>query len=87
MQGGSRGFESPRLHQRGPLVWIVYVLRSLRNGRYYVGSTDNLGRRLREHSIGKSKYTRPLRPLELVYNEGCADRLEARRRERFLKSG
>ena len=87
MQGGSRGFESPRLHQRGRVMWVVYVLRSLQNGTHYVGSTDNLERRLREHNSGKSKCTRHVRPLELVYNEACGERLEARRRERYLKSG
>ncbi len=87
MQGGSRGFESPRLHQLDRLMWWVYVLRSLKNGRLYVGSTNDLGRRLAEHDSGKSKYTRHIRPLQLVYNEVCSERLEARRRERYLKSG
>jgi len=68
-------------------MWVVYVLRSLKNGTHYVGSTDNLERRLREHNSGKSKYMRHVRPLELVYNEACGERLEARRRERYLKSG
>ncbi len=68
-------------------MWCAYVLKSLRNGRYYTGSTDDLPRRLAEHEGGKSRYTRNLRPLRLVYAEACADRLKARRRERFLKSG
>ena len=68
-------------------MWTVYVLKSLKNGTHYVGSTDDLERRLREHNSGKSKYTRNVRPLQLVYNEECASRLVARRRERFLKSG
>src|SRR2546426_956143 len=68
-------------------MWCVYVLKSGRNGRLYVGSTDNLERRLAEHDRGKSAYTRHLRPLALVYAESLADSLQARRRERFLKSG
>ena len=67
--------------------WKVYVLRSHKNGRLYTGSTDRLEERLREHARGKTAYTRDAGPFELVYSEDAADRLEARRRERFLKSG
>ena len=68
-------------------MWHVYVLRSLKNGRLYIGSTNDLERRLAEHNSGKSKYTRSTRPFELVYQEDCKERVEARRRELFLKSG
>jgi len=68
-------------------VWYVYVLKSSKNGRLYTGSTNNLERRLEEHSSGKSVYTRNTRPYQLVYQEELTDELEARRRERFLKSG
>ena len=67
--------------------WKVYVLRSLKNGRLYTGSTDRLDERLREHARGKTAYTRHAGPFELVYSEEAEDRLTARRRERFLKSG
>ncbi len=69
------------------LMWWVYVLKSLKNGRLYIGSTNDLERRLAEHNSGKNKYTRHVRPLQLVYNEVCDGRLEARRRESYLKSG
>ena len=68
-------------------MWYVYVLKSSKNGRLYTGSTNNLERRLEEHSSGKSVYTRTTRPYQLVYQEELTDELEARRRERFLKSG
>ena len=68
-------------------MWYVYVLKSSKNGRLYTGSTNNLERRLEEHSSGKSVYTRNTRPYQLVYQEELTDELEARRRERFLKSG
>ena len=67
--------------------WCVYVLRSLKNGRLYTGSTDDISRRVEEHSRGKTAYTRNAGPFELVYSEPATDRLAARRRERFLKSG
>ena len=68
-------------------MWYVYVLRSLKNGRLYTGSTDNLERRLAEHQRGKTRYTRHAGPFELAYFEEHATRLVARRRERALKGG
>ena len=68
-------------------MWYVYVLQSLKNERLYIGSTNNLERRLSEHNSGKSRYTRSTRPFELVYQEDYGERIEARRRELFLKSG
>ena len=68
-------------------MWHVYVLRSLKNGRLYTGSTSDLERRLREHQRGKNRYAKYAGPFELVYKEECGTRLEARQRELFLKSG
>ena len=68
-------------------MWHVYVLKSLKNQRLYTGSTNDLQRRLAEHQRGKNRYTRYAGPFELVYSETHADRLEARRREWYLKSG
>lgn len=68
-------------------MYFVYILRSLINGRNYTGSTNNLERRLKEHNLGKSKYTKLTRPFKLVYKEEYLTRLEARRRELFFKTG
>ena len=68
-------------------MWTVYVLKSQSNSRSYTGSTDNFERRLQEHNSGKSKYTRSTRPFILAYKEEYQTRLEARRRELFLKTG
>lgn len=68
-------------------MYYVYVLKSLRNGRFYTGSTDNVDRRLKEHNSGKSKYTRSTKPFELVYKEEFETRSEAFRKELFYKTG
>ncbi|OGF49719.1 hypothetical protein A3G55_03145 [Candidatus Giovannonibacteria bacterium RIFCSPLOWO2_12_FULL_44_25] len=66
----------------------IYVLKSLKNGKRYVGSTDLLpGERLKKHNYGSNKFTRRNGPFELVYQESCADKTNARKRENFLKSG
>jgi putative endonuclease len=48
----------------------VYILKSLRNDRFYIGSTNDLERRLVEHSSGRGCLTtKRLRPLELVFKQ------------------
>ena len=73
------------------MAFYVYVLVSERNGRRYVGQTDDLARRLAEHNSpthNPRKYTsRHAGPWRLVHTEHFASRAEAMRRERALKSG
>lgn len=68
-------------------MFYVYILKSLKNGRFYTGSTNDIERRLHEHNIGQTKYTSKIWPFELVYKEVYNTKLEAIRRERFLKTG
>ncbi len=68
-------------------MYLVYVLQSLVNFRYYVGQTNNLDRRLLEHNSGFSKYTSFSRPFKLVYSEKFYTRQDALAREKQLKSG
>jgi len=49
--------------------------------------TNDLKRRIYEHNLGKNKSTRPYRPWTLVYFESFETRVEARSREKYLKSG
>ena len=65
----------------------VYVLRSERTNRRYVGQTDNLEIRLLRHNSGMIFSTAPYRPWHLIYSEEFSSRSEAMQRERFLKSG
>jgi len=65
----------------------LYVLRCKRTGKRYVGITNNLPRRLREHASAKTKAGQLLRDLEVVHTEECDRYVTARIRERYLKSG
>jgi len=67
-------------------MWIVYILVSLKNGSFYVGSTNDFDRRLYEHSIGHTPSTRYKLPLDVIYYEFWPDRLSARQRELQIKS-
>ena len=69
-------------------MFIVYVLRSRKNGKRYVGYTGkDVNDRLYEHNIGSNAYTRRNRPFDLCYSEQYTDKSEAMLREKFLKSG
>jgi putative endonuclease len=68
-------------------MFYVYVLRSLRTGRRYVGSCEDRQERLRRHNAGESKATRHGTPWMLIHSEPCASRTEAVRRERYFKTG
>ena len=63
----------------------MYILRSLGDGKFYVGMTSNLEDRLKRHIEGRSKYTSKHLPIELVYTEVFKTRKEALARERTIK--
>ena len=69
------------------MLHFVYVLRSEVDGRFYVGMTTNLKRRFEEHNKGKTKSTKGYRPWVLFFMEEFYSRDEARKREKYLKSG
>ena len=64
----------------------VYILRSLKDGKYYIGSTSNLAARIAYHNAGKHRSTRYRIPFILVYSEEFPDIGEAEKRERQIKS-
>ncbi len=64
----------------------VYILKSVNTSRYYIGCTDDLERRLREHNNGKSASTKAFRPWQLAHSEYFKTLAEARQRERYLKA-
>lgn len=66
-------------------MFSVYVLESTKDGSYYLGSTENIERRLWEHNHGIRKYTASKKPWVLIYSEEYTTRGEAVKRERYLK--
>jgi putative endonuclease len=67
-------------------MWFAYALRSGADGGFYIGMTSKVERRMKEHNAGYERSTQSRRPFEIVYIERCDSRLEARKREKFLKS-
>lgn len=69
-------------------MFTVYVLKSLRNSKRYVGSTSKEAAvRLEDHKNGSNQWTRQNGPFELLFQEHYNTKQEALKRERFLKSG
>ncbi|MFA5095335.1 MAG: GIY-YIG nuclease family protein [Candidatus Paceibacterota bacterium] len=64
----------------------VYILKSLKYPKLYVGSTTNLKRRLLEHNSGLSYYTKQYMPWSIIYTEELANISDARKREKYFKS-
>jgi putative endonuclease len=67
------------------MKYVTYVLYSDKCKRLYIGQTDNLERRLREHNKGKVASTKPYMPYRLIYSETFNIREESVKREKELK--
>jgi putative endonuclease len=71
------------------MPYMVYVLRSESTGRFYIGHTDNLARRVSQHNDPEyhgSKHTKRNKgPWICVYKEEFINRSEAVKREKELK--
>ena len=65
---------------------FVYVLLSLKDKRFYIGLSNNLTRRIKEHKYGKGQSTKGRRPLVLLYYEAHASQKDAKRREKYFKT-
>ena len=65
----------------------VYVLQSLASGKRYVGITNDLSRRLQDHLEKKTKGGQQLGAFKVIHTEAFSNYVEARKREKYLKSG
>ncbi len=67
-------------------MFHTYIIKSLRTGKYYVGSCRDLTQRLKEHNQGKTKSTKSDRPWNEIYSEHFQTKQEAYKREQQIKS-
>lgn len=66
-------------------IWYTYILLCA-DGSYYIGSTNNLEKRITTHNRGKgAKYTRSRLPIKLIFAEQCLDKSQSLKREIALK--
>lgn len=66
--------------------YYVYILKSLKDSKFYTGYTSDLKRRIKEHNNGLSKSTKNRKPLKLVYFEASGNIKDAMKREKYLKT-
>ncbi len=69
------------------MFWFVYILKSQSKNKFYKGLTNNLDKRLKEHLSGRVKTTANMLPVKLIHVELCKTRNEARKIEKYFKSG
>jgi putative endonuclease len=67
-------------------MFYTYILKSLKDGRRYIGYTNNISNRLKFHNNGLNPSTKNRRPLILLCYKTFEARIEAIRYERYLKS-
>ncbi len=68
-------------------MWYVYVLRSSRDNNLYVGSTNDISRRLSEHNSGKVDSTKNRTPFSLEAYFAVKDQSRAVELEQYFKTG
>ncbi len=72
------------INRRSP--FFVYILKCS-DGSFYIGQTEDLGRRFNQHLNGEVSWTASRRPVELIHWEEYSTREQAVRREEALKTG
>ena len=66
-------------------MYYVYILKSQKDQKLYIGSTNDLKRRFGQHLNGQVFATKYRRPLNLIYYEAYCTEPSARQREKLLK--
>ena len=67
------------------MSYHLYIIKSQKDGSYYIGSTKDMAERLERHNQGRSQYKKSKRPWILVYSEKHSDRSTAVKRENEIK--
>jgi len=67
-------------------TFTTYILKSVLFNKTYVGHTDSMSRRLREHNEGKSTYSKRYKPWIIIHKENFNSLEEAIKREKYFKS-
>jgi len=67
-------------------MYCVYIIYSVDFNRFYVGLSSNVSQRLEAHNLRVVKSTKAFCPWEIIHTELFETRIEARVREKYLKS-
>ena len=67
------------------MEYFVYILKSLKDNRRYIGCTSDLNRRLHQHNEGFTESTRKRRPFVIMCFKKFDNKILALKYERYLK--
>ena len=67
-------------------MFYTYILQSVKSGRYYIGHSADIDKRLQRHNSGKVNATKSKGPWVVVYFETFETKSEANARELHIKS-
>jgi predicted GIY-YIG superfamily endonuclease len=68
-------------------MYYVYILKSLKDGSRYVGSTEDLTQRVKVHNSGSTTYSKTKRPFTLAWYCAFREKSKALTFEKYLKQG
>ncbi|MEK7559419.1 MAG: GIY-YIG nuclease family protein [Patescibacteria group bacterium] len=66
--------------------YYVYILHNTSKNFIYIGYSEDLKARIESHNLGKVKSTKVYLPLALIFYEAYPSMIDAKRREKYLKS-
>jgi putative endonuclease len=67
-----------------PATYRVYVIQN-RDGKFYIGLSDDVDRRINQHNVGDSRWTRRKGPWTLIWQSEEMNLSDARKLELLLK--
>jgi len=68
-------------------MYYTYILESAKDHKLYIGFTNDLKNRVKEHNCGRVKATQDRKPFKLIYYEACLKKAKALKRETYFKTG
>jgi putative endonuclease len=68
-------------------MYYTYVLLSEKDQKLYIGQTNDLKKRMQEHTDGKVQSTAFRQPMKLIYYEACLKESDSKKREKYFKTG
>lgn len=68
-------------------MFYVYILQSKKDGELYVGCTNDLKKRIKEHNSGLVFSTKNKTPYAIIHYEAFLHKKDAFLREKWLKTG
>ena len=69
------------------VVIIKFHIVYIKDQKLYIGFTNDLKRRIKEHNNREVKATQKRTPLRLIYFEACINKNQAIKREKYFKTG